>query len=326
MGSEMCIRDSRCTRATDSHSLPDPPRRTLRRGARCPAPVGTALHHHRLSGAVPHAGLSPNRDLYGAAHDLHAAHPPRRHSPNRWPSGRGGRAVLHIQAAPVSATRSRRNRNRAARGARRRHRVQALGPGQARHRGEAHPSPRHRVRSAPQCAVPCVACSPLTRHGSALPPSSTRLHRRPNRLCTLRRACAIAACTKAPRSAPRGFWPMRIDPMIHCSPHAYPIGPRLAPCVREPQSHSVPRSAPLQLALKVPRSAPRGFWPMRNDPMIQTSAQRRPQDLPNLLGVQASQSRSLRDLKEPGQPDRPQLRSPTPRRAPRSREGGPRSR
>lgn len=27
---------------------------------------------------------------------------------------------------------------------------------------------------------------------------------------------------------------MRNDPMIHSSPHAYPIGPRLAPCVREP--------------------------------------------------------------------------------------------
>ena len=113
------------------------------------------------------------------------------------------------------------------------------------------------------CAAPRIACSPVARHGSAPPPSSTRLHRRSNRLRTLRRACAIAACTKAPRSAPRGFWPMRIDPMIHRSPHAYPIGPRLAPCVREPQSHSVPRSAPLQLALKVPRSAPRGFRPMR---------------------------------------------------------------
>ena len=45
---------------------------------------------------------------------------------------------------------------------------------------------------------------------------------------------AIATCTKAPRSAPRGFWPMRNDPMIHRSPHAYPIWPRLAPCVREP--------------------------------------------------------------------------------------------
>ena len=47
--------------------------------------------------------------------------------------------------------------------------------------------------------------------------------------------------TKVPRSAPRGFWPMRTDPKIHCSPHAYPIGPRSAPCVREPQPHSVPR-------------------------------------------------------------------------------------
>ena len=44
---------------------------------------------------------------------------------------------------------------------------------------------------------------------------------------------AIATCTKVPRSAPRGFWPMRNDPMIHRSPHAYPIGPRLAPCVKE---------------------------------------------------------------------------------------------
>ena len=44
----------------------------------------------------------------------------------------------------------------------------------------------------------------------------------------------LASLGKVPRSAPRGFWPMRTDLMI----------------------------------TKVPRSAPRGFWPMRTDPMI----------------------------------------------------------
>ena len=76
------------------------------------------------------------------------------------------------------------------------------------------------------------------------------------------RYSAIATCTKVPRSAPRGFWPMRNDPMITA----------IALCA------SLYNSAIATCT-----------WPMRNDPMIHAQRSNDPSltsRLPNSLGVQ----------------------------------------
>ena len=111
------------------------------------------------------------------------------------------------------------------------------------------------------------------------------------------RYSAIATCTRVPRSAPRGFWPMRNDPMIHRSAHAYPIGPRLAPCVRKlllllpsigPIWHASPLEAPSP-ALQRLANGPSELTIRSGAPCVlrrPTSALRRPLDLPNSLGVQ----------------------------------------